>query len=219
MMKKFIKQLFFSSQRPNKILSGVSSGMITNYNPQDRTLHLLGLYEREIYPYLKRSMARAETLVDIGANDGYYGLAFVKHVGKEVILCEPGDEKENLKKNLKLNGFGEGKDYTLVDKFVSNRTGATEISLNELLKNRQKIFILMDVDGGEQDIVEHYTFSSAVKIDWLIETHSLELEQNVSNVLMKNGYKVKIIGNAWWRKFVPEKRPLAHNQWMYAVKD
>ena len=219
MMKKFIKQLFFSSQRPNKILSGVSSGMLTNYNPQDRTLHLLGLYEREIYPYLKRSMARAETLVDIGANDGYYGLAFIKSTGKEVILCEPGDEKENLKKNLELNGFDEGKDYTLVDKFVSNRTSDREISLNELLKNRQKIFILMDVDGGEQQIIENYTFSSAVKIDWLIETHSLELEQNVSKVLVRNGYTVKIIGNAWWRKFVPEKRPLAHNRWMYAVKD
>ena len=219
MMKKFIKQLFFSSQRPNKILSGVSSGMITNYNPQDRTLHLLGLYEREIYPYLKRSMARAETLVDIGANDGYYGLAFIKNTGKEVILCEPGDEKKNLRKNLKLNGFDEGKDYTLVDKFVSNRTGATEISLNDLLKNRQKIFILMDVDGGEQQIIENYNFPQEIKIDWLIETHSVQLEENVRNVLLSKGYKVKIIDSAWWRFFLPEKRPLAHNRWMYAVKD
>ena len=219
MIKKFLKGIFFSSSEPNRILSGVSSGMLTNYNPQDRTLHLLGLYEREIYPYLRRSIARAETLIDIGANDGYYGLAFVKHTGKEVILCEPGDEKENLRKNLKLNGFVEDKDYRLVDKFVSARTSATEISLNDLVKNRQKIFILIDVDGGEQDIVESYTFSPVAKIDWLIETHSLELEQNVNNVLVRNGYKVKIIGQAWWRKFVPEKRPLAHNRWMYAVKD
>jgi hypothetical protein len=218
-MKKFLKEIFFSSQGPNKILSGVSAGMIANYNPQDRTLHLLGLYEREIYPYLIKSMSKADTLVDIGANDGYYGLAFAKHIGKEVILCEPGDEKENLRTNLKLNGFDEGKDYTLVTKFVSNCTSDTEISLNELLKDKQKIFILMDVDGGEQNIVEHYTFSSTVKIDWLIETHSLELEENVNNILVKNGYTVKIIRNAWWRRLAPEKRPLAHNRWMYAVKD
>jgi hypothetical protein len=218
-MKKLLKSIFFKAGRPNKILSGVSSGMLTNYEPNDRTLHLLGLYEREIYPFLDKSIAGAETLIDIGANDGYYGLAFAKHKGKEIILCEPSDQKENLRKNLLLNGFKENMDYKLVDKFVSDGTDEKDISINELIKDKKKVFVLIDVDGGEQKIIENYEFPPEIKIDWLIETHSVELEENMRRVLLSNGYKIKIIDSAWWRFFFPEKRPLAHNRWMYAIKD
>lgn len=218
-MKKLLKAILFKTGRPNKIFSGVSSGMLTNYGPNDRTLHLLGLYEREIYPYLNRSIAGAETLIDIGANDGYYGLAFAKYKGKEIILCEPSDQKDNLRKNLLLNGFKENKDYMLVDKFVSDGSDETDISINELIMNKKKVFILMDVDGGEQQIIENCKFPPDIKIDWLIETHSAQLEENVRKVLLSNGYKIKIIDSAWWRFFFPEKRPLAHNRWMYAIKD
>jgi hypothetical protein len=218
-MKKLIKAIFFRTDKPNKILSGVSSGMLTHYNPNDRTLHLLGLYEREIYPFLLKSIGRADTLIDIGANDGYYGLAFAKRRGKEIILCEPGDEKENLRKNLLLNGFKENRDYALIDKFVSDRTNETNISLNDLMQGKRKVFVLMDVDGGEQQIIENYKFSDDVKVDWLIETHSLQLEENVSSVLTAHGYAVQIIGSAWWRLLFPEKRPLEHNRWMYATKE
>lgn len=218
-MKSLLKVILFSAEKPNRILSGVSSGMLANYDPKDRTLHLLGLYEREIYASFIASAKKADTLIDIGANDGYYGLAFAKYKGKEIIVCEPGEEKESLRKNLNINGLVENKDFLLIDKFVSGVTNEREISINDLLIDKKRVFILLDVDGGEQQIVENFRFDSDVKIDWLIETHSLELESNISKVFIAHGYKVRIIRNAWWRKFIPEKRPLAHNRWMHAIKD
>ena len=194
--------------------------MLTNYDPMDRSLHLLGLYEREIYSFLKKGINRADTLIDIGANDGYYGLAFAKFKGKEIILCEPGQtEKANLISNLGLNDLQEKRDFTLVDKFVTRTSSLNEISIQDLLRSKKKVFILMDVDGGEQQVIEGFDFSQNIEVAWLIETHSKELEESIVRILETNGYKVRIIKNAWWRMFVPEMRPLAHNRWMYAVKE
>lgn len=217
-MKQLLKKVFFGADKSHKILAGVSAGMRVNYDPRNRSLHLLGLYEREIYPFLRKSIKRAETLIDIGANDGYYALAFVRHKGKEVILCEPGSIRDEMRNNLALNGFVENSDFIVVDKLVSNVNTDSEISINELLKNKTSVFILMDVDGGEQVIMESFKCKENAAIDWLIETHSAELEKNVSAILERHGYKVHIIKNAWWRAVIPEQRPLAHNRWLYASK-
>ena len=218
MMKELVKKIFFNTSKPNRIFSGVSSGMMTHYDPKDRAMHLLGLYEREIYTYLKKGMEGAETLIDIGANDGYYGLAFVKQKGKEIILCEPGAERKALVENLKLNGCIEKTDFVLIDKFVSDFSGGNKISINDLVKNKNKIFILMDIEGAEQKVVEGFDFRKNDQVIWLIETHALAIEERLIQLLETEGYHVFIIRNAWWRKFIPEKRPLAHNRWLYAEK-
>jgi hypothetical protein len=219
-MKRILKKLFFSSTKPNRILSGVSSGMLTNYDPKDRTLHLLGLYEREIYPFLEKAMKRSETLVDIGANDGYYAVAFAKQGGKKVIVCEPSPiEKAKLIQNMNLNGFKEMKDFVLIDKFVSDKSNDKEISINELIGDRKSALILIDVDGGEKKIIEGFNFNSGVSIDWLIETHTIELEEAIVALLISKGYVVSIIRSAWWRLIFPEQRPLPHNRWLFATKN
>lgn len=217
-MKDFFKKLLFGSQRPNRILSGVSGGMMTNYDPGDRAMHLMGLYEREIYPFLRRGIERADTLIDIGANDGYYGLAFAKYKKKELILCEPGLEKEVLRSNLSLNGLQENVDFILIDKFVSGITNDKEISINDLVGNKKKVFILMDIEGAEKNVIDGFDFKTDAEIDWVIETHSLKIEEDIVNALVLHGYRVSIIKNAWWRFIFPEKRPLAHNRWLFATK-
>ena len=108
-MKKFIKHLFFSENKKQKILSGPSKGMFVKYDIGHRSQHLFGLYEREIYPYLKKAIGRSDVLVDIGANDGYYVLAFLKS-GKKVIACEPADIIKQLIDNTNLNNFTEPRD-------------------------------------------------------------------------------------------------------------
>lgn len=218
-MKDFVKRLFFSYTKPNRILSGISSGMTAQYNPRDRALHLVGLYEREIQIFLKRGMQSADTLIDIGANDGYYGLAFLKQKGKEIILCEPGNEERmDLINNMTLNGFKDKVDYTLVDKFVSDKSNQNEISINDLVKSKNNVFILMDIEGAEQRVVEGFDFTKNAKVSWLIETHSAVIEENIVILFKAHGYETTIIYNAWWRKFIPENRPLDHNRWLYAEK-
>lgn len=217
-MKKLIKSILFGNKPLNRIKFGVSSGMITGYDPGSRSLHLLGLYEREIYSFLRRAMNKAHVLIDVGANDGYYGLAFLKRQNKQVILCKPGESKTDLVANLSLNGLHRDQHYRLVEDFIGSRVSPGTLTLNELVPADQPTFILIDVDGGELDIVEGFRHNSLDRIEWLIETHSLELEQGVMRCLREMGYRCEIISPAWWRLFVPEQRPLEHNRWLFATK-
>ena len=198
-------------------MTGVSKGMKLNYDINNRFQHLLGFYEREIYKYLQKGFYKAETLIDVGANDGYYVLAMLK-TGKSVIACEPGNANEELIKNAALNGFELNKQYTLVKQLIGN--GATEewISINKLLKDKDKpVFILVDIDGAEFDLLQSCGDDLDYKnIIWLFETHSTDLEKQCMNFLREKGYTITLIKNAWWRSVIKESRPLPHNRWFYA---
>ena len=216
-MKKYLKHLFFPDINKQKILTGPSKGMFVKYDVNHRFQHLFGLYEREIYPYLKKGILKSDVLIDIGANDGYYVLAFLKS-GKKVIACEPSPMLSELNYNSNLNGFYESKDFIVEKRMIGSTISPEFVSVELLIKNLQgNIFFLVDIDGGEFDLLgscgKDFDHSSAT---WLIETHSKELEDLCSDFLKKRNYKVTIIKNAWWRKIIPEQRPLVHNRWLYA---
>jgi hypothetical protein len=216
-MKKFFKHLFFRDHAKQKILSGPSKSMFVNYDINHRSQHLLGLYEREIYAYLKRGISRSDVLVDIGANDGYYVLAFLKS-GKKVIACEPGPILDELISNAELNNYSESQNFIIEKRLVGSATSPEFISIEQLVKDHSgNKFFLVDIDGGESDLLNSCGHQYDHKHSaWLIETHSKELEDSCVGFLTDKKYKVTIIKNAWWRKFIPEQRPLAHNRWLYA---
>ena len=221
-MKQLIKRFFFKAAGPNRILFGIAKGMHVNYGIENRTLHLLGLYETEIYPFLRKGMDVSDTLIDIGANDGYYALAFCRHMNgnQKVILCEPGAVVSDLRKNLVLNNLKESATVVIETRLVTEKSNENEVSINELVSSSSAPLILMDVDGVEEVIIRGFDFelNTGKSITWVIETHSAELENNIRSILESHGFKVTIIRNAWWRRWIPEKRPLAHNRWLYAFK-
>ncbi len=216
-MKKFLKYLFFPDKEKQKILSGPSKGMYVKYDVNHRFQHLLGIYEREIYPWLKKGMQRAEVLIDIGANDGYYILGFLK-TGKKVIACEPGSIVDELLHNAGMNGYDKSDKFIVERRLVGSQVSPGFVSIEDLVKNfTSPLFFLVDIDGGEFDLLgscgSNFDHRSA---SWLIETHTQELENNCITYLREKRYKVTIIKNGWWRSMIPEQRPLNHNRWLFA---
>ena len=216
-MKKFFKYLFFPNRNKQRIFSGPSKGMYVKYDVNHRFQHLLGLYEREIYPYLKKGIKKSEVLIDIGANDGYYVLAFLRS-GKKIIACEPGPIVDELINNSKLNDYSESPGFIIERRMVGPALSVGFVSVEQLVKDSEGTnFFLVDIDGGEFDLLcscgNDFDHGSS---KWLIETHSKELEKKCINFLLKRKYNITIIKNAWWRKFIPEQRPLVHNRWLYA---
>ena len=217
MIKKLVKYFFFPDEKKQRIFSGPAKGMYVKYNRDHRLQHLSGLYEREIYYYLKKGMHNAEVLIDIGANDGYYVMAFLR-TGKKVIACEPGSIVNELIVNAVLNGFEAGENYILETRLIGNTLSPEFISISDLTEGiTRPCFILVDIDGGERDLLDSCGSAFQHKgMKWLVETHSKELENECLAFFKENNYATSIIKNAWWRAFIPEQRPLGQNRWLYA---
>ena len=179
----------------------------------------LGLYEREIQSIMKNMLRRARSCVDIGAGYGEIPcLCLTRYPAIPVVAVEPNAESiDYLRRNLELNALAPER-LRLLSLFVGDGPPVTHRSLTKIVADLpDPVFIKIDVDGPEADIL-------AQARDWLatrqalliIETHSRAAEEQISRQLDDLDSSVRLINPAWWRKFTPEQRPLAHNRWLVA---
>ncbi len=105
----------------------------------------LELATREIYEPLeteifKQEIKPGQTVLDIGANIGYYTLIAAKLVGPggRVYAFEPDPANfQLLKKNVEQNGY---ENVTLVNRAVADRNGSAKLYLNETNKGDHRIY-------------------------------------------------------------------------------
>lgn len=175
-----------------------------------------GVDERELVAAFRRLIPLAKSLVDVGANDGYYTLAFLRSRAERVVACEPGPAMEHLLTNAGANGYQPGERFIIERRFAGSHDGG--VSINELVKSLPRpVFLKVDIEGGEFELLQSAEKCESLnEVYWLIETHSLELEHQCVAWLTAHNYQVEIIRNAWWRIFLPELRPTAHNRWLIA---
>ena len=65
----------------------------------------LGLYEREIQSAYLKYAPHCKSFVDIGANDGFYTIVFLRSEAERIVACEPSSEIEKLL-NARTKYFG-----------------------------------------------------------------------------------------------------------------
>ncbi len=142
-----------------------------------------GIYEPIETELVKKELKKGDTVLDIGANIGYYTLLFAKLVGEngKVFAFEPDPTNFTLlKKNIEINGY---ENVVLVQKAVANKNGTVRlyikgednigyntiydtndgrksieiesIRLDDYFKdyNGQIDFIKMDVEGAEGAVI------------------------------------------------------------------
>lgn len=93
-------------------------------------LNLGQLYEREISAIFHAALRPGDTVIDVGANVGWFSLLAATLVGPEghVIAFEPShDNVEKLRRNAALNGFTN---ITVNEAALSDETGTAEFYLN-----------------------------------------------------------------------------------------
>lgn len=182
----------------------------------------LGLFEREVHPWLVRLTRGIHTAIDIGADSGEYTLFFLRRTDAEKVLAfEPNPEAlPLLRENLQFNALGESNRLEVSTAMVGESNGANKVSLDSLVGSmRLPCFIKMDVDGAEAEILKGAgRLNGSGGVRWLIETHSKSLESECLEQLNAAGFETRIIGNAWWRVIIPELRPIEHNRWVAAWK-
>ncbi len=224
-MKNWIKKkLVGEGLAFHTVKFGIAKGLKYYLDTKDKTQLFLGLYEIEIHKYFKKFAKKADVMFDIGAAYGYYSLIYRSYskLG-QIYSFDPGIGKFDAvyRANFKEN-FGNFDNVNLSGKLVGNTESSDFIKINDVLKEikNKSILFKIDVDGGELDVLE--SGLEAFKQNncfFVVETHSFKLEEDCVALLRKEGYKVKIIKNGWYRIFIKDLRPLELNRWFVAYKE
>jgi hypothetical protein len=208
--------------RKRTILTGPLRGIRMDLDLATQTQLYLGLFERELHPWIERLSCGAATVVDVGAAHGEYTLfALLKTTADRVIAFEPDPAMlARLRRNLHPYAAAAAR-----LQLHQARLGATDsnrcVSVATLARSIVgPCLVKMDIDGGEGGILKAAAetgFLDVPDLRWIIETHSQSLEEYCLSILGAHGYTTSVVPNAWWRTLVPEHRS-AHNRWLAATR-
>lgn len=216
-MKQAIKRLLVPEGRSlRRLRGGLAKGMLMELDLSNQSQRYWGLDERELVAAFRRLIPMSRSLIDVGANDGYYTMAFLQSKAERIVACEPGIAMEQLLANARANGYETGERFIAEQRFVGLTEGG--VSISELVRDLPRpVFLKVDIDGGEVELLRSTEGCDCLDdLRWLIETHSKELEEQCIAWLQAHGYKTQIIYNAPWRVLLPELRPIEHNRWLVA---
>src|ERR1041385_527851 len=216
-MKQFVKRLVLpGGRRARRLRGGIAKGMLMQIDLEHQSQRFWGFDERELLAIFRQLIPAARSLVDIGANDGYYTMAFLRSGAERVVACEPGPAMEQLIENARANGYQPDGRFMVERRLVGRDKDG--VSIAELIENLPRpVLLKVDIDGGEFDLLQSAENCESLEdVCWLIETHSPELEEHCVGWLKAHGYRPQIIYNARWRIVLPELRPIPHNRWLIA---
>ncbi|MDD5704162.1 MAG: FkbM family methyltransferase [Dehalococcoidales bacterium] len=161
-----------------------------------------GTYEKYETKLFEQYINEGMTIIDIGANVGYYALLAARLVGSKgkIYAFEPESENYNLLlRNIKLNGYGN---VVAIKKAVSNHTGKTDLFLNKetgahcFLPEREGIVGKTTVETISLD--EYFKDRrypiDIIKID--VEGSELAVIMGMQNVIKDND-NLKIFSEFW----------------------
>ncbi|HET6371656.1 MAG TPA: hypothetical protein VFG95_10690 [Nitrospiria bacterium] len=216
-MKHLVKRLLLPKGRKlRRLRGGLAKGMSMEIDLACQFQRYMGLDERELLGHFRRLIPSCRSCVDVGANDGYYTIAFLKSSAERVVACEPGEISGQLLENALANGYRPNERFVVERRLVGS--GNEMLSAADLVQGLPRPVILkVDVDGGEFDLLNSAeTCPFLSELFWVIETHSEELETRCINWLRSHGYRTTAVLRASWRILLPERRPLPHNRWLIA---
>lgn len=195
------------------ILSGINRGNKWIAGSGETSTLWIGTYESDHLAALESLVRPGMVVYDIGANVGYYTLAFSRLVGDtgRVYSFEPeANNVRLLRRHLALN---QVRNVTLIQTAVSDVDGmvgfsgaqstgkiASEssyqvpsISLDGFISsgNPPPSFIKMDIEGAESlALAGASRLLSLGSIPWMLATHGDEIRARCCEILAPHGYRL-----------------------------
>ena len=162
---------------------------------------LLGIYECELYQYIEESINRNPDLIlNIGSAEGYYGLGLSKRTNIPTVLFDINPNALNIaRETAKENNIHN----------VQFNTDCNPEEYQRYLEKAQRPFIVMDIEGAEDDILDLKVMPDLVKADIIVECHDCN----------KEGISLRLIEKfqaTHWIKIIPQG---AKNPYMEITDD
>jgi hypothetical protein len=216
-----LKRLLPGGRSPHTICFGLYQGIRLLLDLRGGDLQTFaGLYERETFPFLRRSLPGCRGALDLGAARGELSLRFLREPGMEsVVAVEPSaTELAILQGNLAANQMNGDPRLHIHAGYAGPGEPQLWRTLDELaVALPGPVFLKIDIDGPEADVLATgHELLSTHDCRVLIETHSPEAETACLRQLVELGYTTQVIRPGWWRALLPEHRPIPHNRWLAA---
>jgi precorrin-6B methylase 2 len=183
------------------VIAGPFRGARFFSNPQVAMRKVFGAYEHELTGWLERALPRIDVIVDVGANDGYFTFGCAKALqrsGKEirVIAIEASESHvKRLEEARAQNGLTQ-EQIQIVHAFAGNADDATHRTLDSLtasLPPDQRVFVKVDVEGAEGEVLEGAQRLLRKSNLFLIEVHTPALFRDLPPVFAGRGLEVEYI--------------------------
>ena len=161
--ERFLKRTLAS----NKVLGGPFRGMHYVSESIGSVLlpKTLGCYELELQPIIERYLSRkAGQFIDVGAAEGYYAVGLASRCpASRVVAFEALESGRNVLRRLaELNGVSGRVD---VHEFCAADTFERAVSAS------CPDLIIMDVEGGENELLRQQVLPLLEKSDLIVELH------------------------------------------------
>ena len=173
----FTQQRFRLSEQLGRQLDytvayGPFAGLTLNreswWSAADRGTMLLGLYEQEVLQALESAPRSFDTLIDVGAADGYYAIGCLKAGWVNHAYCYEESEagQQVILSNARANGVA-GQVTVL---------GTADSTFVEHLRAEHSVdpsrcLVIIDIEGGEFDILTPQVLSSLKDSFVIVELH------------------------------------------------
>jgi methyltransferase FkbM-like protein len=203
-MKGVFKSFLPDRVMPLPILTGPFRRATVYLHPRHAMRKVLGVYEHELNSWLAAVLPRVNTVIDIGANEGYFtfgSAAAFRRLGKlgEVLAYEPEEEAfEKLQLGAEKQKDGQVR-ISIHNCSVGVNVSPAMTTLNEIARQRgdprflENTLIKMDVEGAEIDVIAGASEWLVPSNYFLIEVHEEAFLSGLTETLANRGLKLNQI--------------------------
>ncbi|MDO8493075.1 MAG: hypothetical protein Q7S19_00820 [bacterium] len=158
---------FIRAKTGDMVASGLFKGMkYVEGSVGSRLLpKYLGTYELELVPILEKVLRESfNTIIDVGAAEGYYAVGMaMRSPSAEVIAFESEERGRDLIKKMAESNGVSGR--------VSTKGFCDTKSLSDTIAENKKTLVMMDIEGGEKELLDNSLISKLNKCYILVEAH------------------------------------------------
>jgi precorrin-6B methylase 2 len=205
---------------PLRVLRGPFRGSHPVMNPRHSLRKVAGLYERELNHWIEEAIRRTNTVIDVGANDGYFCFgcaAAFRRLRKNGQIVAIEAQEQHIRKLESSLSTESNPDVPidLIHAFAGATDGNGFVTLDGLDESisRNNTLIKIDVEGAEIDVLDGARRWMNPSNLFVIEVHQEEFLSAISERFAAAGMPVVQINQQPHPLLGRERRDL-ENWWL-----